>query len=92
VKIFTTACILASFLLCLVMVRLFGQVELPHQPRATRLKVLQEMEETTFIMMMCLIGAGTGSIIVVRRAKAMYREEALRNMEMLVEETRKARG
>lgn len=90
-KLLTTCCLVAGFLLCFLLVWLFGQVELPHQSRAARLQELHQMEATTCVLILCLCGAGFGAIAVVRTARKLYREEAMRNMQDLVEETKKSR-
>jgi hypothetical protein len=93
-KIFTTASIGASILLCLVLVSLFGKVEVKGQHRSDRVREVQEMQITTFLMMISLIGSGVGSALVLRQARQLYREEAMRNMnELAVDmESGKKRG
>jgi methylthioribose-1-phosphate isomerase len=89
-KLLTTACLMVSFILCLVMVWLLGQVKMPHQTRLAQFRHVQEMQITTMLIILCLAGAGFGSVMVVKKARKEYRDEAMENMQALVEETKRA--
>lgn len=85
-KIFTTACLLGSLILCFILVWLFGEAANPHNTKAEKLLTLQRMELTILLIIFCAIGATTGAFLIVRGARKAYREEAMANMQGLVEE------
>jgi hypothetical protein len=91
-KIFTSVCLVTSFLLCLLLVWLFGELKLARHSGHVPLRQLQEMQLTTSLIILTLIGAGVGSVIVVRTAREQYREEAMQNMQALIEETKKTQA
>jgi NADH:ubiquinone oxidoreductase subunit 2 (subunit N) len=87
VKLFTTACLIASVLLCFVCMMLLGHIH-EVSGKGAKLLLVDELAATTVLMIFSVIGSAVGAIVIVRRARQLYREEATRNMLQLVEEAR----
>lgn len=91
-KLFTSACLIGSVILCFVYMWLLAHLQHLHGGKAARLAAVEELAATTFLMILFIVGASVGAILIVKRAKALYREEATRNMKELVELTKKERS
>ena len=66
-KIFTTACLVASVLLCFVCMMLLSHVH-EVQTRAAKLVFVDELAATTGLMILSVIGSAVGAIVIVRQS------------------------
>jgi hypothetical protein len=76
---------IASALLCFGFMWFLAEAKNPRYTRHEKLVALQGMEVTIFLILLCVIGAGTGAFLILRRAKHEYRQEALDNMRYVAE-------
>lgn len=90
-KIFTWACLLAGLLLMLGWPWLMGPAPREGAPRQQLLAYTVRSQYYIGGLVLCLVGAGVGSLLVVRQAKRQYAELSRQNMERLVDEFRQAK-
>lgn len=60
----------------------------PPQKRSEARVYVRRGLVTVSALLVCVVGAGVSSVLLVRRAREEYRREALKNMQALVEGTR----
>jgi hypothetical protein len=89
VKVFTSACLIASLALFLAFAALLAGHPAPSAPKPVK----QQWAERFLVYGVCevvtLVAAGAGSVVIVKRARREYRELAMANMRDLVEAARK---
>lgn len=83
-KIFTTACLIATVLLFACWGGLLHPPS-PHSPLAVRKQFAQEFLALTAAQLITIVGAGVGSALIVRQARKEYRENAMSNMQVMLE-------
>lgn len=88
-KLFTTLCLVAGMLMFLPYALLLKSPPGPDTPKAVRRGYAEELFLFNGVQLLCLVGAGVGAVLIVRKARAEYQEEAVRNMRSLIEASRK---
>lgn len=85
IKTITTACIIAAFLLMLAFPRfLMGR---PHRndPLERRQVFARQLLAYGCVFTLTVLGAGVGSVVIIRQAREEYREALGQNIQQLVE-------
>ncbi len=59
----------------------------PGTPRKERVAYLQRLLYYSGVLVGSMVCAGVGSVLIVRNARADYRDETMQNMKLLVEGT-----
>jgi hypothetical protein len=57
----------------------------PETPKPERRLYAERLFLYNGLQLLCLVGAGAGAMLIVRKARAEYREESIRNMRALLE-------
>jgi hypothetical protein len=87
-KAFTVGCLIVAFLFFMAVPVVLDHRPAVNAPREVRKTFAIKLELTIGIPVLALVGAGVGSALVMRKARQEYREQALINMQMLVETAR----
>ncbi len=83
-RVFTTICLLMGVILLLPYASMLAHPPAKSSPRPVRRAFAQRLLWLNGLQVLCLVGAGVGSALIVRKAKQQYREEAVRNMNFLL--------
>lgn len=84
-KLFTTVCLIIGVALFLPYGVMLKSPPRPDTPKAVRRLYAEKLFLYNGLQLLALVGAGVGAALIVRRARAEYREETLRNMRALLE-------
>ena len=83
-KLFTTACLAIGMLLFLPYATMLAHPPARTTPAPVRRSFAQRLLLINGLQVLSLVGAGVGSVLIVRRARQQYRDEAIRNMNVLL--------
>ena len=84
VKTITGLCLVISIASTLAWGAIFASTPSRSAPRATRKLHAQRIVGATAVGLVALVGAGVGSVLILRSAREEYRVASRRNMESLV--------
>lgn len=91
-KTFTALCLALAFGATLAWGGLFAARPLRSAPVQERRVSAQRLLGATFVGLLSLLGAGVGSVLILRAAREEYRLASRRNLESLVSGVRADKG
>jgi hypothetical protein len=84
-KLFTTICLVVGMLLFLPYAGMLAHPPTTGTSKVERRAYVEKLFLLNGLQLVCLIGAGVGATLVVKKARRDFREEAVQNMKRLVE-------
>jgi len=85
IKVLTTACMIAAVVIFVLAGALIIEHPSVKAPRSEKTLFAERLMWFSGAELLTLIGAGTGSLLIVRQARREYRDQALKNIRDLVE-------